>query len=101
MVDFQKAIDSCVSNRVVVIFLLIFFFPLGLYCLWKGQHFSKTVRWVITALLGLWTLSLLFGGGGSSYDDNGSCAAVIESNGCTYYRDSDCNVISRSCESVY
>jgi hypothetical protein len=100
MMDFQKTIDSCVSNRVVVIVLLIFFFPLGLYCMWKGQHFSKTVRWVITALLGLWALSLLSGGDGSSYEDDeyGSCAAVIESNGCTYYRDSDCNVISRSCE---
>jgi hypothetical protein len=99
--DFQKTIDRCVNNRVVVIVLLILFFPLGLYCLWKGQHFSKTVRWIITALLGLWTFNLLSGDGGSgNYDDDdyGSCSAVIESNGCTYYRDSDCNVISRSCE---
>lgn len=34
-----------------VIILLIFFFPLGLYLLWKNDIWTKQTRWFITAII--------------------------------------------------
>ena len=33
-----------------VVLLLIFFFPVGLYLMWKNKVWSKTTRWVISAI---------------------------------------------------
>jgi|TARA_B100000795_G_C22772950_1_gene428691 hypothetical protein len=35
-----------------IILLLLFFFPLGLYFMWKNEVFSKTKRWIISIFLG-------------------------------------------------
>ncbi len=40
----------------VVILLLLFFWPVGLYLMWKYQKFSKVARIVITAILVFFTL---------------------------------------------
>ncbi len=40
----------------VVILLLLFFWPVGLYLMWKYQKFSKVTRIVITAILVFFTL---------------------------------------------
>jgi len=93
--DIKKVLNAWISNRAIVIVLLIVFFPIGLYCMWKGEHFSTTVRWVITAFLAWWGWNLLQGNP-QTYSGQ-KCAAVQMDNGCTYYRDDSCNVISRSC----
>ncbi len=86
------------KNQNLIIALLIFLYPLGWYGMLKGEHFSKKARYVISAILGVWTLILIMEDNGSSdYDGGSGCSAVIQQNGCTYYRDSNCNVIQRVC----
>lgn len=34
-----------------IILLLIFFFPVGLYFMWKNEMWSKTTRWIITGTI--------------------------------------------------
>ncbi len=34
-----------------VIPLLLLLFPVGVYAMWKGEHFPGWVRWTITAIL--------------------------------------------------
>jgi len=89
---------KCISNRVAVIGLIIFIFPLGLYCMWKGEHFSTPVRWVITVFMLWWAWNIVTDDTGQDFSIGGGCSAVFQSGGCTYYRDSNCNVISRVCE---
>lgn len=36
-----------------IIFLLIFFFPVGLFLMWKYSHWSKAVKVIVTILIGL------------------------------------------------
>jgi len=89
--------EYCISNRVVVIGLLVFVFPVGLYCMWKGEHFSTPVRWVITVFVLWWTWNIITDDPGQNFVP-GDCTATYQSGGCTYYRDSSCNVISRVCK---
>ncbi len=91
----RKLLDYCISKRYIVIILLIVFFPLGLYCMWKGEHFPKAARWVITVFMVWWGWNLLTDY--ESGDISSGCASVIESGGCTYYRDANCNIISKVC----
>lgn len=39
------------QKPTAVVILLIFFFPVGLYLMWKHEVWSKTARWVITGLI--------------------------------------------------
>lgn len=41
------------DNNAIVIVLLIFFFPVGLFALWKRGNFSMGAKWSITAVLAL------------------------------------------------
>jgi hypothetical protein len=34
-----------------VIILLIFFFPVGLYLMWKNDLWTKQTRWIVTAMI--------------------------------------------------
>ena len=34
-----------------IIILLILFFPIGLYLMWKNKHWSPTTRWVVTGVI--------------------------------------------------
>lgn len=36
-----------------VIILLIFFFPVGLYLMWKNELWTKQTRWIVTGVLAL------------------------------------------------
>ncbi len=85
------------ENRNIVIGTLIFLYPLGVYLMWKGKHFNPDLRWMITGLLLLWTMYL---GSGDTNNETGfsSCSETMYANGCTYYRDSGCNVIAKSCD---
>jgi len=94
--DSKKILGICISNKKIVILMLIVVFPFGLYCLWKGEHYSIRVRWIITVFVLWWGWNLLQSG--PQVDNQQPCAAVQQLNGCTYYRDNSCNVISQSCQ---
>ncbi len=88
-----------------VYLLLVIFCPIGLYGLWKNTLFSAKKKWILTGLtLLLWSA---YGGAGSGNGNGngnggggggGDCSATYYQNGCTYYRDSNCNVVARDCE---
>lgn len=39
------------DSKAIVILLLILFFPVGLYALWKGQNFSTVVKGILTGVI--------------------------------------------------
>lgn len=136
------------EKRTLVITWLLFFFPVGLYGLWKGDLFTGSVKKIITGVV---IAVLLILGGGEFLDfvyvfilcpigiyllwkdpdisksttyrfggalavlilvvltavpspqtntinvTGGSCTAVTQSGGCTYYRDASCRVIAQQC----
>ncbi|HCY82129.1 MAG TPA: hypothetical protein DHV22_11260, partial [Xanthomarina gelatinilytica] len=45
------------QNPVTVILFLIFFFPVGLYLMWKHNLWNKTARVVISVFFGLMIIS--------------------------------------------
>ena len=92
----KKLWDDCMHNPKLIILLLIVFFPVGLYGMWNGEHFSSKTRWVITIFLCWWGLNLL--GSNTSTVSQTDCTTTYQMNGCTYYRDDNCNVIARRCE---
>lgn len=77
-------------------------FPAGIYLLWKNREELgglwkrfALVYPIILVLALLQATNTPVGGGGSIL--GGSCSAVITEGNCTYFRDDDCNVISKSC----
>lgn len=95
--------ESAIKNKIVVIVLLVlgYVYPLGVYAMWKGNHFKKTTRWIVTAVMifRFIAVNILLTPNQStdSFNSSSDCTQVIEKNGCTYYRDSSCNVIARDC----
>ena len=93
----NKILNNWSKSKNIVIATLIFVYPLGVYLMWKGEHFNKDLRWMISLILVIWTLYL-----GSNNSDGviepSECSASFYQNGCTYYRDSNCQVISQSCD---
>jgi hypothetical protein len=53
------------KKPVSVILLLIFFFPVGLYLMWKHELWNKNTRWIVTGVVGIVVLAQL-GKGGSN-----------------------------------
>ena len=41
------------QKPTAVVLLLIFFFPVGLYLMWKHEVWSKTARWIISGVFAL------------------------------------------------
>ena len=39
------------QKPIGVIILLLFFFPLGLYLMWKNELWTKQIRWVVTGII--------------------------------------------------
>ena len=48
------------ENPRNVILLLIFFFPLGLYFMWKHEMWTQNTRWIVTGILALLVISDFF-----------------------------------------
>ena len=44
------SIQKWSKSRKIVISTLIFVFPFGIYLMWKGQHFNKDLRWMLTLM---------------------------------------------------
>ena len=77
-------------------------FPAGIYLLWKERETLGALwkRFLIAypIVLILVLINAAYApAGGSGYELGGSCSAVITEGNCTYYRDDNCNVISKSC----
>lgn len=79
-------------------------YPAALYLMWKAEDVRRSTvfkfasAWVLIFVL--FALNNLAGGssGFENYgEEGGSCTAVMKKDNCTYYRDSDCNVIAREC----
>ena len=49
-----------------IIALLILFFPVGLYLMWKHADWNKAAKWVVTGIFGLLILVSAFGGDNST-----------------------------------
>lgn len=101
MEQLQEWIKYGYENKWVVITALILFPPLGIYLLWKCGFFDHKTKWILTGVSGFWFLIYLAAqnpeqdGYQESY---GSCSATFEQNGCTYFRDDNCNVVAKSCD---
>jgi hypothetical protein len=55
-----------------VIILLIFFFPVGLYLMWKNELWTKQTRWIVTAVLALVVIANAGNNKSSSPSENNS-----------------------------
>ncbi len=102
MNTFKKYIQQAAGQLWLVIVLLIVLPPIGIALLWVGKHFDQKKRWIITAVAALWWLLWIIENNQVSElgdsGDYGSCSATFYENGCTYYRDDNCNVVAKSCD---
>lgn len=48
------------ENQLVIIALLVLFFPVGLLLMWKYANWNKAVKWVITGVFALFVISSAF-----------------------------------------
>lgn len=89
--------DKLYNNRSLVIFFLFIFYPFGVYLMWKGKHFNPDLRWMISFiwLLMIWILPKPELEQKPPIQD---CSKPIYADNCTYFRDSNCDVISKSCD---
>lgn len=101
----KQYFNTAIRNQTLVIVLLVlgYVYPIGVYAMWKAKHFKPTTRWIVTVLMvcRFIVANIIFTGAPEYVDPYGSssdCTEVMESNGCTYYRDSNCNVIAKYCE---
>jgi len=92
----KKILKKWSKNKTIVIITLIFVYPFGVYLMWKGEHFNRDLRWMISLILVIWTLYL--GNKVPDEIDSSDCSATFYQNGCTYYRDSSCRVVSQYCD---
>lgn len=65
--SFQK--KKWYDNKTVVVLLCIFFFPIGLYALWKNRFISQNWKIRGTAIIGLLVIASIGGGGESTESD--------------------------------
>ena len=54
------------------IILLILFFPVGLYLMWKNELWTKKTRWIVTGVLALFVIANAGKNNSNSYGDNGN-----------------------------
>lgn len=41
------------ANKIVIILFLIFFFPIGLFLMWKFSGWAKKTKWIVTGIIAL------------------------------------------------
>ncbi len=92
----SQSLEKLAKNRKLVILFLFFFYPFGVYLMWKGEHFNPDMRWMISFI---WLIIYLIMPAQETTENNPSeCSTSFYQNGCTYYRDSNCQVIAQSCD---
>jgi hypothetical protein len=62
------------QKPVGVIILLIFFFPVGLYLMWKNELWTKQTRWIVTGVL---ALGVIANAGNDKNSNNNSGGTTI------------------------
>lgn len=65
----QDFSDKTKAN-VLVVFFLIFFFPLGLFFMWTKVGWHKYLKWGITGMFGLFIIAAIAGGGDENKSTN-------------------------------
>lgn len=63
------------QKPTAVILFLIFFFPVGLYLMWKNEMWSKTARWIVTGVFALAVIANANGNKSSNSSNNDSSPA--------------------------
>lgn len=48
------------ENSLGIIALLVFFFPAGLFCMWRYSTWNKVVKWIVTGIFALFALISVF-----------------------------------------
>lgn len=94
----SKHIKKWSKSRKIVITTLIFVFPFGIYLMWKGQHFNKDLRWMLTLMPIISAVYIHHVMKDKPTDTPKNCSTALIADGCTYLRDENCKVISSSCE---
>ena len=61
------------QKPTAVVLLLIFFFPVGLYLMWKHEVWSKTSRWVVSGVFALAVIANANNKGSSNSNNNSVC----------------------------
>ena len=82
---------------LVIIFLIVIP-PLGIYLLWKGNHFDAKKRKIISVISALWFVLYLVDASMEPSYQSGDCSGTFYEGGCTYFRDDNCNVVAKSCD---
>jgi len=92
---FNETIELFTRNRKWVVFWLLFFYPFGVYLMWKGEHFNPNLRLMISLF---WLiLYFIMPAQELTQIDSSDCSTTFYQDGCSYYRDSNCQVIAKSC----
>ena len=88
------------GSRLLDLLYLLILTPAGLYLAWKDPGISKTTTSLFggaAAFILIMFLSSAAQQNADSYAPGSTCEAVQTYGNCTYYRDSECNVIGQTC----
>lgn len=88
------------GGRLLDFLYILILMPAGLYLAWKDPGISKNTTYLFGgagALILILFLSSSGQQGGGGYAPGSTCEAVQTYGNCTYFRDSECNVIGQSC----
>jgi len=102
---YEKQTKAMITGGVVIAFLVLgvafdallalVFAPLAVFLVWKDKGIKRPTVYKFAAAAGVFVLLFLAAPTRQSGYDDGS--AVFQDGNCTYYRDSNNNVIGRSC----
>ena len=81
-----------------VIILLIFFFPVGLYLMWKNEIWKKQTRWVITGIIAVVFVANSGSNSSSSpsENDSNSTSAKVTYSEAEAFMQNRCNAINQT-----
>lgn len=115
---FEKQMKWTITGIIVVVLVLLraswlmdylyllILLPAGLYLAWKDPGISKTATYLFSGAAALILINFISftmqqaqqaQQGGDIYVPGPTCEKVQTYGSCTYYRDSDCNVIGQMC----
>ena len=102
---YEKNIKAVITGGVVIAFfvlgvafdalLALVFAPLAVFLLWKDKDIKRPTVYKFAAAAGIFVILFLAAPSRQGGYDDGS--GVFQDGNCTYYRDSNNNVIGRSC----
>ncbi len=103
---YEKPIRWSITGGIVVMFLtlgrsydallVLILAPVAVFILWKDPEIQRPTVYKFAAAAGVFLLLFLAAPAPQGGYDDGS--SIFQSGNCTYYRDSNYNVIGRSCD---